>query len=136
MRKAAASAITSSEPSFESLAREWYELNRSRWVDRHAGSVLISLERDVFPILGEFAPGELTVPLIVACLRQVANRGAIETAGRLRQRIEVVLSYALSMGVNATNPATMVKGALKPVRRGRRPPTVTDQHESCCDILA
>ncbi|MDG6078180.1 DUF4102 domain-containing protein [Erythrobacter litoralis] len=86
-RKAAASAITSSEHSFESLAREWYEINRSRWVDRHAEDVITSLERDVFPMLGEFAPGELTAPLILACLRQVENRGAIETAGRLRRAV-------------------------------------------------
>lgn len=128
-RKAAAAAVTDSEHSFESLAREWHELNRPRWVPRHCEDVITSLERDVFPMLGEFAPGELTAPLILACLRQVENRGAIETAGRLRQRIDAVLSYGLSMGLIATNPAAMVKGALKPVKKGKRQPAVTDLPE-------
>ena len=103
--------------------------SRPRWVQRHADDVLGSLERDVFPMLGEFPPGELTPPLILACLRQVESRGAIETASRLRQRIDAVLSYGLSMGLIASNPAPQVKGALKPVRRGKRQPAVTDLDE-------
>ena len=128
-RKAAAAAVTDSEHSFESLAREWFELNRPRWVQRHAEDVIGSLERDVFPMLGEFAPGELTPPLILACLRPVENRGAIETASRLRQRIDAVLAYGLSMGLIVSNPAPQVKGALKPVRRGKRQPAITDLAE-------
>lgn len=128
-RKAAASAIADSEHTFETLAREWHELNRSRWVPRHCEDVINSLERDVFPMLGEFPPGELTAPLILACLRPVENRGAIETAGRLRQRIDAVLSYGLSIGLIASNPAAMVKGALKPVKKGKRQPAVTDLDE-------
>lgn len=128
-RKRAAAAVTDSAHSFESLAREWFELNRSRWVERHANDVITSLERDVFPMLGEFAPGELTAPLILGCLRPIENRGAVETASRLRQRIGAVLAYGLSMGLIASNPAAMVKGALKPVKKGRRQPAVTDLGE-------
>ena len=134
-RKSAAAAVTDSEHSFESLAREWHELNRGRWTEHHASDVLVSLERDVFPMLGEFAPGELTAPLILACLRPVENRGAIETAGRLRQRISAVLAYGLSMGLVATNPAEMVKGALKPVKKAKRQPAVTNLDE-LRDLLA
>lgn len=128
-RKAAAVAGTDSDHTVESLAREWFELNRPRWVERHAEDVIGSLERDVFPMLGDLAPGDLTAPLVLACLRPVEKRGAVETASRLRQRIDAFLSYGLSIGLIANNPAPQVKGALKPRRKNKRQPAVTDLAE-------
>ena len=124
-RKAAASALTSTSHTFESLAREWHELQRERWAPIHAADVLSSLERDVFPTLGEFPPAEITAPLILATLRPVEKRGAVETASRLRQRIGSVLAYGLSLGIVPGNPAEQVKGALKPIVRKGRQPAIT-----------
>ena len=125
-RKAAAASLTSTSHTFESLAREWHELQRERWAPVHAADVLSSMERDVFPTLGEFPPHEITAPLILACLRPVEKRGAVETASRLRQRIGSVLAYGLSLGIVPGNPAEQVKGALKPIVRKGRQPAVTD----------
>jgi integrase len=125
-RKAAASALTSTSHTFETLAREWHELQRERWAPIHAADVLGSMERDVFPTLGEFPPHEITAPLILACLRPVEKRGAVETASRLRQRIGSVLAYGLSLGIVPGNPAEQVKGALKPLVRRKRQPAITD----------
>lgn len=46
-------AITSPEgDTFEAIAREWFELQKAHWVERHAKDVIDSLESDVFPKLG------------------------------------------------------------------------------------
>ena len=43
-RVAKAASAASSATTFEIVAREWYALNASRWVDRHAADVIESLE--------------------------------------------------------------------------------------------
>ena len=125
-RKAAAPALSSTSHTFETLAREWHELQRERWAPVHAADVLSRMERDVFPTLGEFPPHEITAPLILACLRLIDKRGAVETASRLRQRISAVLAYGLSLAIVPGNPAEQVKGALKPMVRKGRQPAITD----------
>ena len=47
---------------------------------------LRSLERDVFPTIGDLPIAQLTPPLVLAVLREIESRGAIETAKRIRQR--------------------------------------------------
>ena len=38
--------------TFEAIAREWHALQQSTWVPVHAHDVIHSLERDVFPTIG------------------------------------------------------------------------------------
>ena len=38
--------------AFENVARQWHTHMRPRWTEVHAGDVLASLERDVFPAIG------------------------------------------------------------------------------------
>jgi len=53
-----------------------------RWAPVHADEVLASFERDVFPALGEFPPHQNTALLILAALRLVEKRGAVEILSR------------------------------------------------------
>ena len=78
---------TTGSKSFEALAREWYDLRQPRWKPIHAKDVITSLERDIFPLLGPMPLTEIDEPLLLTVLRKVENRGAIETAQRLKQRI-------------------------------------------------
>ncbi|WP_414885307.1 phage integrase central domain-containing protein [Sphingomonas sp. Root241] len=47
-------------------------------------------DRDVFPGIGELPVAQLSPPLVMAALREIEARGAIETAKRVRQRISAV----------------------------------------------
>ncbi len=111
--------------TFESVAREWHELNKSAWTATHAADVLGSLERDVFPAIGATPIRDITAPVVLALLREVEQRPAIETARRIRQRISAVFVYAISSGRADNDPATVVKGAMAPLRKGRQP-AITD----------
>jgi hypothetical protein len=44
--------------------------------------VIRRLERDIFPWIGDRIINEITVPELLAVLRQVEGRGALETAHR------------------------------------------------------
>lgn len=117
--------LEASRQTFECVARQWHENVKSQWAAVHASDVIRSLERDVFPSIGALPIGQLTPPLVMAVLREVEARGAIETAKRIRQRISAVFVYAISEGIAQTDPAEKLGGALKPLRKGRQP-AITD----------
>jgi len=84
-----------------------------------------SLERDVFPAIGDLPIAELTPPLILAALREIEARGSVETAKRVLQRISGVFGFAIAEGKVNTDPSERLGEALKPLRRGRQP-AITD----------
>ena len=113
--------LEASRQTFERVARQWHETVRSKWARRHANDVMRSLERDVFPAIGDLPIADLTPPLILAVLREIEARGSIETAKRVLQRITAVFGFAIAEGLVKTDPSERLDAALKPLRRGRQP---------------
>ncbi|TCP36520.1 integrase arm-type DNA-binding domain-containing protein [Sphingomonas sp. BK235] len=130
-RAAAAQLLT-----FEQAARRWWELQRGRWAPVHAADVIASLERDVFPTLGKRALVSIKAPDVLTTLRLVEDRGSIETAKRLRQRIAAVYDMHKSEGVTETNPAAGIGKALKPLPTKGRQPALTDPDEARQVLIA
>ena len=106
------SAAAATDGAFEKVAREWHSKASSRWDPDHAAWVWRSLEHDVLPALGHRPIAEITAPEILAVLRPVEARGALELAGRLRQRVGAVFRYGIAVGRCAYNPAGDLRGAL------------------------
>jgi integrase len=117
--------LEASRQTFERVARQWHETVKSQWAKRHANDVMRSLERDVFPAIGDLPIVDLTPPLILAALREIEARGSIETAKRVLQRISSVFGFAIAEGKVNTDPSARLAEALKPLRRGRQP-AITD----------
>lgn len=113
--------LEASRQTFERVARQWHETVKSQWAKRHANDVMRSLERDVFPAIGDLPVADLTPPLILAALREIEARGSIETAKRVLQRITAVFGFAIAEGLVKTDPSERLDAALKPLRRGRQP---------------
>ncbi|MEP7350249.1 MAG: integrase arm-type DNA-binding domain-containing protein [Sphingorhabdus sp.] len=124
IQRAAAAAC-----DFETLGRGWYELQRPRWTKIHAGDVIGSLEKEVFPWLGRLAIKDIDEPLILTVLRKIERRGAIETAHRVRQRISAVFVHAIAEGVATRDPAAVVTKALKPVPKSKKRPALINLEE-------
>ncbi|MDE0879133.1 MAG: integrase arm-type DNA-binding domain-containing protein [Sphingomonas bacterium] len=117
---------TPSATLFETFARAWYAHEKPRWKPVHADDVITSLERDVFPLLGQFDLADIDEPMVIAVLKKVENRGAIETAHRLRQRIASIYRFAKASGAVRSNPALDVGIVMKPVPRGKRRPALLE----------
>jgi integrase len=107
--------------TFETIAREWYELSKSQWVDRHSADVIGSLEKDVFPLVGNVPIKDLEAPAVLSVLRLIEKRPAIETAHRVRQRMSAIFVYAIASGRGKDDPAAVVQKALAPIKKGRQP---------------
>jgi len=110
--------------TFELLAREWHGKQKRRWKQVHADDVIQSLERDIFPDLGPMSVLAIDAPMILATLKKVEDRGAIETAHRLRQRISAIFVYGIASGRASSDPAASLSKALEPKPAGKRWPAV------------
>lgn len=111
--------------TFEKHARAWHASNES-WKPVHAADVIKSLERDVLPDLGLYPIEDIDPPLLLAVLKKVEDRGAIETAHRLRQRCEAIFSYARAHGTPCGNPAQNLGIAMKSVPKKKLWPAIVD----------
>lgn len=117
-------AATSTDRTFEAIARRWHTQAAPGWTERHAADVLGSLEADVFPSMGKLTIEGITPPMVLAVLRPIEARPALETARRVRQRISAVFVHAIASGEATTDPAAIVKKAMAPMKKGRQPAIV------------
>lgn len=102
--------------TFEGVGREWLEKFSGGWAESHAETVLRRLERDVFPWLGGRPVGQITPPELLAVLRRIESRGALETAHRVKQVCGQVFRYAVATGRAERDPSADLRGALPPVK--------------------
>jgi integrase len=112
--------------AFEDVARQWHTHMRRRWTEAHAGDVLASLERDVFPAIGTMPIGAVTVPVILNALSAIEERGNLVTAGRVRQRLSAVFGYAMAHELADSDPAATVRRALTPPAPAQHHPALLD----------
>ena len=101
--------------SFEVVAREFHETMRDRWSEPHAKRWLERLRKDVFPYLGALALPEVSAPLLLQTMRRVESRGVRETVHSILQACGQVFRYGIATGRCERNPASDLRGALKPV---------------------
>ena len=116
-RKAAKAAMVSADAdSFEAIAREWLTKYRASWTPEHAERIERRFERDVFPWVGRRSIADITPPELLAALRRVESRGALDTAHRALQNCGQVFRYAVATGRAQSDPTTSLRGALAPAQ--------------------
>lgn len=103
--------------SFEVVAREWHTKQSATWVDLHASRIMLRLENDVFPWLGNRPIADITAKEFLATVNRIVDRGAVESAHRVLQNCGQVLRYAIATGRAERNPAADLRGALPPVKQ-------------------
>lgn len=109
-----------------SQAQSWTVEPLARWSAVHSADVLIKLERDVFPQLGNKPISELKPADILQVLRAVEARGARETAHRDRQIISAIFIHGVASGVCEGDPAASLAKVMKPVPASRPQPSIID----------
>lgn len=103
--------------SFEGVSREWFARNASAWAPSHADKIIRRLERDVFPAIGARPIADVKAPELLAILRRIEERGAMDTAHRAHQNCGQVFRYAVATGRAERDPSGDLRGALAPVKR-------------------
>lgn len=103
--------------SFEVVAREWHAKQSKSWVELHASRIILRLENDIFPWLGNRPIADITAKELLATVNRIVDRGAAESAHRVLQNCGQVFRYAIATGRAERNPAADLKGALPPVKQ-------------------
>ena len=99
--------------TFEALAREWFNVKMSTRSISHQKRTMAALERDLFPVLGSRPIASITAPELLAALRRIEDRGAVETAHRAKQTAGQIFRYGVATGRAERDPSGDLKGALK-----------------------
>ncbi len=111
--------------AFETVAREWFIKNKSVWTEKHAETIISRLQNNIFPWLGKCDISALTAPMLLEVLRRIEDRGAHETAHRVKQICGQVFRYAIATGRAERDPSFDLRGALTPTR-SKSMATITD----------
>jgi integrase len=112
-RKAEKQAQAGAE-AFEAVAREWHAKFSPSWVPSHRDRILRRLDNDVFPWVGKRPISDIRAPEVLALLRRIESRGALETAHRAMQNCGQIFRYAVATGRAERDPTGDLRGALPP----------------------
>lgn len=113
-----AAKIERATNSFEVVAREWFAKHSPNWATSHSEKIIRRLEVDIFPWLGGKPIAEIKAPEVLACLRRIETRGALDTAHRAQQNCGQVFRYAVATGRAERDPTGDLQGALPPAKVG------------------
>ena len=104
--------------TFRQCAMEYIAAHEDGWRgDKSRRQWVQSLERHVFPKIGALAVGDIDVTAVLSVLDPIA-RAIPETAGRVKQRIALILDWAAARNLRAhDNPAR--RRELLPKRKKR-----------------
>lgn len=106
---------------FSVVAGRWFQLKSKSVTEDYAKDIWRSLEKDIFPTIGEIPVQALKASTIAEALEPIKARGALETARRLVQRINEIMIYAVNTGLIDTNPASGVGMAFEKPKKQNMP---------------
>jgi integrase len=115
--------------SFEAVGREWFNQvmpDKSKSYRERTGRIL---KKDLYPVLGNRPISAITAPELLAALRRVESRGAIDIAHRAKQVAGQIFRYAVGTGRAERDPSRdLPRNALKS-RNKKHYAAITDPAE-------
>lgn len=106
---------------FSVVAGRWFKLKSKSVTEDYAKDIWRSLEKDIFPSIGEIPVQALKARTIVEALEPIKARGALETVRRLVQRINEIMIFAVNTGLIDANPASGVGMAFEKPKKQNMP---------------
>ncbi len=107
---------TARADTFEAIATEWLNLQRTRLVAETIGILEARLKSYLYPYLGSRPISAVTAQELLGALRRVEARGKHETAHRVRSLAGRIFRYAVATGRAERDVATDLRDALAPVK--------------------
>lgn len=106
---------------FSTVAANWFKLKSKSVTPDYAKDIWRSLEKGVFPAIGEIPVQQIKARKLVEALEPIKARGALETVRRLVQRINEIMIYAVNTGLIDANPASGVGMAFERPQKQNMP---------------
>ena len=118
-------ATTPDADTFKVSALEWYAMKLDSWSSHYAIREKRNLEKDLFPFLGARRIGDIEAIELLATVRRVEERGALDVAHRVLTTAGQVWRYAVATGRTPRDITADIRGALKP-HHGKHFAAITD----------
>lgn len=118
-------ATTPDADTFKVTALEWYAMKLDSWSSHYAIREKRNLEKDLFPFLGARRIGDIEAIELLATVRRVEERGALDVAHRVLTTAGQVWRYAVATGRTPRDITADIRGALKP-HHGKHFAAITD----------
>jgi len=118
-------ATTPDADTFKVTALEWYALKLDSWSSHYAIREKRNLEKDLFPFLGARRISDIEAIELLATVRRVEERGALDVAHRVLTTAGQVWRYAVATGRTPRDITADIRGALKP-HHGKHFAAITD----------
>ena len=106
---------------FSTVDANWFKLQSKSVTPDYAKDIWRSLEKDVFPAIGEIPVQQIKARTLVEALEPIKARGALETVRRLAQRVNEIMIYAVNTGLIDANPASGVGMAFEKPKKQNMP---------------
>jgi integrase len=103
-----ASIISTTENSFEVIARAWHAKNVERWAPSHAKTTLERLQKNLFPWLGAKPVSEIKLSDIKPVLHRIEER-APESARRMYVALNMIFRFCVASEYLDRNPLEGLK---------------------------
>ncbi|MBC3884534.1 tyrosine-type recombinase/integrase [Undibacterium griseum] len=104
--------IAAANHTFEKVARSWLEKTAASRAESTQEKITTWLENHVFTQIGKMAISEITPRDVLAAIQKIENRGAIESAHRVKQVCGQVFRYAVATGAAERDVTADLKGAI------------------------
>jgi integrase len=111
--------------TFKVTALEWYAMKLDSWSSHYAIREKRNLEKDLFPFLGARRISDIEAIELLATVRRVEERGALDVAHRVLTTAGQVWRYAVATGRTPRDITADIRGALKP-HHGKHFAAITD----------
>lgn len=112
---------TAAENSFEAIALEWHKQNVHTWTPGYWKKVQRRLEMNMFPALGKRPITEIDAPELLAVVRKIEKRGAVDLSHKMLQAYGQVARYAIATGRLKSDISRDLRGALAPHKKKHQP---------------
>ena len=100
--------------TFETIADEWFDANKERWVNSYSLRLKARLNDDLLPALGKRPISDIEPLEVLDVVRRIENRDAVEMAKRVMQMASAIFRYAVATARCGRDPTSDLRGALRP----------------------
>lgn len=121
-------AQVAGDRTFEGVALEWFEQQRSVWSESHCIREERNLRKDLFPFLGARPIASIEPIELLAAIRRVEERGVTDTPRRVLLTARGVWRFAVATARAPRDITGDIQGALKPHTK-KNHPAITDPAE-------
>jgi integrase len=111
--------------TFKESALEWFEKHQTRWSSHYAIREKRNLEKDLFPYFASRRIGEIEPIELLAAIRKVEERGALDVAHRVLTTARAVWRYGVATARAPRDITGDIAGALTP-HHGKHFAAITD----------